>query len=103
MKQMRTELQAPKEIKFIWELNDFYDFEANLSTIIIQLMEHLIERRKMFVSSDFTSFDDYKEKVLDKILKSFRLISENKLLKDDDKTIREGLDLFAKYFRYMWE
>ena len=41
--------------------------------------------------------------IIKKMIKAFKLIIEDKYNRKNDKEIKEGLELFAKYFRALWD
>ena len=83
-------------------VNEYWNMDYILATFIYQRMVYF--RYKHKCHPDELTSAEY-DKILDKIIKAFDILSTDRCFSIDDKNdgvIQEGLDLFAKYFRSFW-
>lgn len=89
-----------------FDLHDTWSLDSSLARWAAPRLKHLKVTKCGYPGIDEAATDKAWNKVLDKMIKAFELVSDESIAfmnKKQKKQCEEGLDLFRKYFRDLWD
>ncbi len=86
-----------------WDDSELWNLDHNLSKLILPRLK--IFRQFHLTYPHGMEYEEFNA-IVDKMIYSFEYLSTDKAYDfnpEEDKKVQEGLELFAKYFRALWD
>ena len=95
--------------KYGFDYRETWDLDYEIACFILPRLAYLREHCSSYPGTgEFIGEDGYKNwlKTMDKMIKAFETIVDAEIgfeTEEENRIINEGLDLFRKYFRSLWD
>lgn len=89
--------------KFTFSTKEIWGIYAFIANYIVQALQAYKDHDKAGIPYGFEEMDEWNA-TIQKMIDAFDILRRGVYIYDDkEKEINEGLDLFRKYFRHLWD